>query len=152
MPVIDSTDSFYIIWRKGTESDPFILINNYSTTIVNRYAILREIPDPKQHVVISGYTEIYENNPTGTNFYVDYNTGLLFFDASQNGNAITPVFYGRGIIMTSASRIFLHNEDPEVITSIQDLIDTSAKSITFHTTSPTSSDGNDGDIWFVYQE
>jgi hypothetical protein len=47
-------------------------------------------------VTIPGYTEILTGTPTGTEFLVDYTTGVISFSSSQNGNTIAATYTGLG--------------------------------------------------------
>ncbi|MDD4781937.1 MAG: hypothetical protein PHT02_15230 [Tissierellia bacterium] len=150
-------DKYLNLFRAGTTEDPYVIRTDL-IKIVNNLAILVEYPNNFYHVTIPGFTEVYINageeltEPEPYTFICDYLSRRLIFNSQHNGEMISATYQGMGVILTYACTVALSNSTEEVPITLQDIIDTSAKSITFHTTSPTSSDGNDGDIWFVYQE
>lgn len=150
-------DSYLILKRAGTQSDPYVEKNEY-ITVINNIAVLSEIPARLNHVIIPNFTEIFLNSwetleePAENTFIVDYTTGRLIFNSAHNGEVLHASYHGTGVILTFASRIVLADSTPEAVTTLQDIINTAAKSITFHNTSPNQEDGKDGDIWFIYDE
>ena len=138
--------------RAGTEADPYVSLEN-SRVIVNNQITLDEIPCELNHVTITGYTEVYELADLATStFFSNYLNGLITFDQSQEGTTVTASYYGRGVILYPIERLYTDVSSSGVVTTLQSIVDTSAKSITFHTTAPESTDGENGDVWFVYQE
>jgi len=136
--------------RAGTQEDPYIDKID-SRLIVNNNIVLDELPDSFNGVIINGYTEVRKIiDLTATNFFVNYLNGIITFTSSENSKTVVANYKGRGVIQMPSSRSYYTNGVGDVVGTIQSLIDTSAKSITFHTTTPLSSDGEDGDIWFVY--
>lgn len=150
-------DKYLNLFRAGTTDDPYIIRTDL-IKIVNNLAILVEYPNKFYHVTIPNFTEVYVNageeltEPEPNTFICDYDGGRLIFNSQHNGQMVSASYQGMGVILTYACRVADASSTTEVVTTLQDIIDTSAKSITFHTTSPTSSDGEDGDVWFVYQE
>lgn len=144
--------------RAGTTEDPFIHYSGQQIMIKENQVLLPEIPDFFQKVTVTGesitWVEIFDTTAelTENQYRVNYSWGLVDFHSSRNGLTLSFDFYGTGVFYLPMARIWSQNLGNTVTQTLQDIIDTSAKSITFHTTSPTSSDGNDGDIWFVYQE
>jgi hypothetical protein len=58
---------------------------------------LTEVPEgPFPAVIIPGYTEIASGVPTGTQFLVDYTTGVITFATAQDGNSISASYTGLG--------------------------------------------------------
>jgi hypothetical protein len=58
---------------------------------------LTEVPQgPFPAVTITGYTEIASGTPTGTQFLVDYTTGVITFSTSQDGNSVSVSYTGLG--------------------------------------------------------
>lgn len=58
---------------------------------------LVEVPQgPGPAVTIPGYAEITFGSPTGTNFIVNYTTGVVTFDTTQNGIDILVSYIGLG--------------------------------------------------------
>jgi len=58
---------------------------------------LIEVPQgPAPAVTISGYTEITSGSPTGTQFLVNYETGVITFSTAQDGNVVLASYTGLG--------------------------------------------------------
>lgn len=85
-------------------------------------------------------------------YYVDYLNGIVFHNQYFNNKTLTYQYLGEGTHLFPASRIWTQENNGVVKETLEDILNTSAKSITFHTVAPTDDEGNDGDIWFVYQE
>lgn len=119
----DIDDEIRILWHDGSIDDPYT--DEITTApIINSKLVLDFIPDPFSHVTISGYNEIYTGEPSATEFLVNYNTGVILFNSSAEGTTVTASFKSRGVILFPAERIFLHNENPNVVDTLQDLVDT----------------------------
>jgi len=66
-------------------------------TVAPNVIRLVEVPQgPAPAVTIPGYNEIITPSPTGVQFFVDYATGVITFDASQNGNVVSVSYTGLG--------------------------------------------------------
>jgi hypothetical protein len=115
-------DPLFIVWRKGTIDDPYVTRTD-STKIVNKSIVLLEVPDRFTHVTITGYSEIYQGDPTSSQFIVDYATGFVTFNISEEAKTVAATYKGRGLIMYPASRVRVHNSNPDVVQSIQDIVD-----------------------------
>jgi chemotaxis protein histidine kinase CheA len=116
-------DPIRIVWRKGDSSEPYV-DKVESQKVINNMVVLTEIPDEFTHVSISGYTEIYEGTPSTYQFIVNYENGIITFHASQEGLTISNMTYkGRGFILYPASRIYGHNDNPDVTITLQQIID-----------------------------
>ena len=63
---------------------------------VVRLVEVPQAPSPFSTVSIPGYNEITVGSPTGTQFLVDYTTGVITFNVSQNTNAILVSYIGLG--------------------------------------------------------
>jgi len=58
---------------------------------------LIEVPQgPAPAVFIPGYNEIITGSPTGVQFIVNYETGVITFNASENGNVVSASYTGLG--------------------------------------------------------
>lgn len=58
---------------------------------------LTEVPQgPTPNVFIPGYIEIPSGAPVGTQFVVDYTTGVLTFNTAQDGNSVSVDYTGLG--------------------------------------------------------
>lgn len=137
MPEIKTYDHFNdplkIIWRKGDQDDPYIPRSD-SLPIINGIITLLEIPAKEQRVKISGMTEvnqdIYERRKSlqPNEFLVDYNVGIIQFHPSQEGKAFLCEYWGRGIILYPASRVYaLVERSPDIVKTLQDIIDEAQK-------------------------
>lgn len=137
MPEIKTYDHFNdplkIIWRKGDEDDPYIPRSD-SLPVINGLITLLEIPAKEQRVKISGLSEInqeiYERRKSlqPNEFLVDYNVGVIQFHPSQEGKARLCEYWGRGIILYPASRVYaLVERSPDIVKTLQDIIDEAQK-------------------------
>jgi len=139
---INYSDPLHIVWRAGTEEDPYIDKED-TFDIVNSKIILTEIPSELNHVTISGMTEIYTGTPIATEFIVDYATGVITFHSDNEGLSKTCTYKGRGLIMYPASRIYY--TDGTEINNIQQIIDNGQLLIQTLTEDPD--DPAIGEIW-----
>lgn len=144
--------------RAGTTEDPFIHYSGQEIMIKENQVLLSEIPDFFQKVTVTGefitWVEIFDTTAelTENQYRVNYSWGLVDFHSSRNGLTLSFDFYGTGVFYWPIARLWTQENNGTVIQTLQQLIDTSAKSITFNPNEPTSSDGNDGDIWYVYTD
>lgn len=116
-------DPIQILLRKGTSDDPYV-DKIESHLIKNNIIVLDELPDEFFHVKIDGYTEIYEGFPKENEFIVSYYNGIATFHESQNGKTVLNVIYkGRGCVLYPAQRIYAHNDNPNVVDTLQTVID-----------------------------
>ena len=115
-------DPLHIVFRKGTVDDPYVP-KTTTQKIINNIIVLDEIPDKFSHVVIPDYAEIYSGEPTSTQFIVNYQNGIVTFNPSEEGKSIIATYNGRGQILYPASKIYVHSENPDVVRTLQDLVD-----------------------------
>lgn len=111
-------------YRAGTIADPYIDITE-SKKIVNNQILLSEIPVKKNRVIISGYVEIDEVPKTGLEsikFIVDYNEGIIQFNASEEGKTLSLTYKGRGNHYVSAARIWTEESLGNVTQTLADII------------------------------
>lgn len=122
-----SYDGINYLLRKGTLEDPYILIND-TATIINGKAMLQEIPDYIYKVRVTNYIEITQDryNQTKTlnsnQFLVDYSTGMIKFNVSENGKTVPVEYKGRGIIQFPAERVYVNSDNIWAVDNLQDLI------------------------------
>lgn len=142
------TDPILITWRKGTVDDPYSYRQD-TVKIVNNIIVLTEIPDPYNHVTVSGYTEIYDGTPTSSQFIVDYEKGVVTFNASENAKQVTANYRGRGLIQYPAERIYARSpQDTNIVNDLQSIVESSwtgggtVQSITSTTQDLVISNGN----------
>jgi Tfp pilus assembly protein PilZ len=105
-----------------------------------------------QEVYFVEVINISNNVLTKYQYYVDYISKIITVNNYFNNSQLIFDYLGEGNTFISANSIYTLSEGTEVLQTLQNIIDTSAKSITFHTTPPTDEDGENNDIWFVYQE
>ena len=63
---------------------------------VIRLVEVPQAPAPSSTVSIPGYTEIFSGSPTGTQFIVNYTTGVITFNLTQDGNSVSVSYIGLG--------------------------------------------------------
>jgi hypothetical protein len=114
-------DNIVIIWRKGTVDDPYVSMND-TLSIVNGKTVLNEIPDEFNHVVVPSYVEIRSGIPEPNQFVVNYQTGVLTFNQSENGKTVTASYMGRGVLQIPASRVTYFDTNNNIWNDIQNLI------------------------------
>ena len=102
---------YEMLWRTDENGVPTsVAIEEQVVVGENLYLTLEEIPDSYQRVTIATDTgRVYEsmnrNQLTTNRFYVDYNSGIVYFDSSLLGKSLTINYYGRGYKRINASRI-----------------------------------------------
>ncbi len=121
-------DPLHIVFRKGTEDDPYVPIEG-TQKIINNIIVLDEIPDEFSHVQIENYTEIFEGEPTSTQFKVNYQNGIVTFNPSEEGKTVSFSAVGRGIILYPAERIYIHSEEPNILKTFQNVVDEAEEAI-----------------------
>jgi hypothetical protein len=107
--------------RKGTYDDPYVPITE-TFTVRDGRVILTEIPDQFTHVTVSGYTEVYKNIPTATQFYADYNLGIIYFNSTKNNTSLSFTYKGTGAVYFPASRIWTEVNGRDVTETLSDMI------------------------------
>lgn len=122
-------DPLTIIYRKGTDEDPY-KDRSDSLPVINGIITLLEIPSLRDRVEISGMIEIdqeiYENRKTlkPNEFLVHYSTGIILFHSSVDGRTFLCRYKGRGLILYPASRIYaMVSRNPDVVITLQDYIE-----------------------------
>ncbi|WJV20673.1 hypothetical protein QU593_09685 [Rossellomorea marisflavi] len=134
-PNIDPT---YLFKRQGTANDPFIpLVQNI--TVKTQKVTLKEIPSyiDKVKVTFSNGTSLVEITGSTINagqYRVDYSTGIVQFNSSENDKELKFDYLGTGHVNIGANRVLLNtsatnNEEVSVQEIIDDQIDLYAKAI-----------------------
>lgn len=121
-------DPLHIVARTGSDDNPYLQIDE-SMKIINNIITLAEVPDKFSHVQVENYVEIYSGVPTSTQFIVNYQNGIVTFNPSENGETVSVTYFGKGYILYPANRIIVHNEDPNIETSLQTIIDNGMEAI-----------------------
>lgn len=127
-------DSVRILWRSGTQNDPFV-DQTESLKIINNRICLSEIPAEDFRVFINGFTEIDKRKPAakkipeGVEFIVNYSNGIIDFHPSQEGKTVVAIYKGRGMIQYPASRIWAHYPNPDVVMNLQEIIEISRQRV-----------------------
>lgn len=102
---------YEIQWRTDENGVPTsVAIEEQVVVSDNLYLTLEEIPDSYQRVIITTengrvHESMNRNQLTTNRFYVDYNSGIVYFDSSLLGKTLTINYYGRGYKRINASRI-----------------------------------------------
>lgn len=111
--------------REGSIADPFV-DKVESLTVVSGRLLLTEMPVKQNGVVIDGHTEIDVNTPTGTQFYVDYTNGTVYFVSTKNA-VVTARYKGRGLVQIPSERVY-HKKGSvtRTLDTIVETVDTSA--------------------------
>lgn len=160
----------FISIRRGNNEQPLVSLSEYKK-IINGLVILSEIPHRQNKVQVMGnfgletyqWYEIVDGFPTldteskiGT-YKVDYVYGYVYFHPDVSGSILQFSFYGSGAVYIPASRIYSSFQSNgsgsyDIKETLEDIIQTSAHHFIFSTVQPDDVDGEDGDVWFVYQE
>jgi hypothetical protein len=135
MPYSDYSylDPIHIVWRKGTEDDPYIDRIEY-LKILNRKVVLSEIPDKTTRVKIAGMKEInydgsLKKSIAPTEFSVNYSTGVVQFHESQESNSANTIYKGKGFIQYPSNRIYHQDELNNVVESLDKIIERAKASV-----------------------
>jgi hypothetical protein len=121
-------DGIIISWRAGTANDPYVNKSDVKK-VVNNVIPLDEIPSEFSHVTISGYFEIYGGTPNSNQYIVNYQNGVVTFNPSENGKTLTCTYQGKGQIFYPAERIYLHSDNPDIVTSLQEIVEESKSTL-----------------------
>lgn len=135
MPYSDYSylDPLHIIWRKGTEDDPYIDRVEYLKVSYNK-VVLAEIPDKFTRVKIAGLIEInYDGIPKKSiapnEFSVNYSTGVIQLHQSVEAKTINIIYKGKGFIQYPSSRIYHQDEMNDVVESLEQIINRAKASV-----------------------
>lgn len=111
--------------REGSLADPFV-DKVESLRVVDGRLLLSEMPVKQNGVIVDGHTEIDTNTPTGTQFYVDYTNGTVYFVSTKNAT-VTARYKGRGLVQIPSERIY-HKKGSvtRTLDVIVETVDTSA--------------------------
>lgn len=133
MGYFPNIDPVYLYQRKGTTDDPYIprkeekvvYANTNKEGIPSYYATLGEIPDFKTKVKVVGsngilYKETTNDTFSSNEYRVDYTTGIVYFNGSNNEKLFRFDYLGTGYVSFPSSRIIM--DDGEM--SLQEFIRT----------------------------
>lgn len=111
-----------------------VKIENETHTIMKNRIVLNQLPSTYYRIQIDG---MKENLGTGNNlekdeFRVVYESGMIFFNTSMEGQEITITqYYGIGMEMIPTSRIYIGTkEDGNITNTLYDMIKVGTNSIT----------------------
>lgn len=107
--------------RSGLEGDEYVEITE-SYKIIDGRILLSELPAESRRVQIEGYSEVL-NIAQGLNsnqFFVNYLSGHVFFNPSEEGKTVQVHFYGRGLVYIPDTRIYTAQENGEVTQLLSD--------------------------------
>lgn len=122
-------DPLYIDWHRNSQGQEYsVLIQNESHKITKNIIFLTQLPDIQHRVLIDG---MYETDGviTSPQFYkVNYENGMVTFHSSlDQGTINVSKYYGRGIIMYPASRIWtklsVNGEVTQTVDGAFDILD-----------------------------
>jgi len=95
-----------------------------TVTIRDGKALLTEVPDQFNMVLISGYFEIASGTPLSNQFLVNYTNGIIQFNPSENQKNLMCSYFGTGYTAISADRIYTGtDENNNIIQTVQNLAD-----------------------------
>lgn len=95
-----------------------------SLKINNGIIFLKEIPDKGNGTTIPSFNEVQkpEDLDDESKFYVDYNTGVVYFDTDNDGTKVDITYHGIGVTYYPASRIYLEvDENHDVVKTMSDI-------------------------------
>lgn len=95
-----------------------------SLKINNGIIFLKEIPDKGNGTTIPSFNEVQkpEDLDDESKFYVDYNTGVIYFDTDNDGTKVDITYHGIGVTYYPASRIYLEvDENHDVVKTMSDI-------------------------------
>lgn len=129
MSDINSIDPvLFTTFRKGTSDDPYIeKVEQHQ--INNGKVLLNEIPQKQYRVEVASsdnslWYEIDSGIPSGNQYLVDYNIGIINFDSTVNeAKTLTFNYLGIGQIFINSERIAVAQSNGSVTESLQELID-----------------------------
>ena len=118
------TDPIITNYRFDNSGSKITVPVTESLKITNGIIFLKEIPDKRNGTTISSFSEVQkpEDLDSENKFYVDYNTGVVYFDSKLNGTKVNVEYSGIGIVYYPASRIYLEvDENHEIIRTLSDI-------------------------------
>jgi len=136
-------------------------IYNETYSVYSNRLVLNQIPDDYDGVSISHnsapLTEIKNQAKVlaGDEFYVDYSTGMIFFNPVLNEATVNVVEYsGIGYISYPVERIYSKVEGGSVVQTLGDILDAQVREFIFSTDGPPvdASAYKEGSVWFTYTE
>ena len=129
----DFNNSIITQRRLGTSEDPFVNLSE-AHTIENSVVQLSEIPDSFQKVTVTGqsitWSEQVSGLPSVNTYVVDYSINLVTFHSSREGMQLQFDFKGTGLHFIPISMIYTNASDGEVITTLQDVVESSGEAST----------------------
>ena len=117
--------------RKGDSESPFIFIKE-THQVVNGKCVLSEIPNEFNKVQVEGLNvEWYETKsvPKENEFNVDYRNGIVTLNSSRNGEQLEFSYYGMGVEFFPSQRVWVSEQNGNVVETLDDIIDTSQDKI-----------------------
>ena len=107
----NNLDLIHVFKREGTPENPFVDVNETFTVNHDR-VFLKEIPDISHKVIVTEGTNRYNEvvSLSGlsniTDFYVDYNEGIVYFKQALSNKKLRFEYRGKGYVLYPASRIY----------------------------------------------
>lgn len=118
------TDPIITNYRFDSSGSKITVPITESLKITNGIIFLKEIPDKRNGTTISSFSEVQkpEDLDSENKFYVDYNTGVVYFDTKKNGTQVNITYHGIGIVYYPASRIYLEvDENHDIVKTLSDI-------------------------------
>lgn len=118
------TDPIITNYRFDSSGSKITVPITESLKITNGIIFLKEIPDKRNGTTISSFSEVQkpEDLDSENKFYVDYNTGVVYFDTKKNGTQVSITYHGIGIVYYPASRIYLEvDENHDIVKTLSDI-------------------------------
>ncbi|WP_442636619.1 hypothetical protein [Rossellomorea marisflavi] len=133
-----NVDPTYLFKRQGTANDPYIPLVQ-KITVKTQRVTLKEIPSYINKVKVSftngtALTEVTGTTISANEYRVDYSTGMVHFNSSENDKELKFEYLGIGHVNIGANRILLNtsatnNEEVSVQEIIDDQIDLYTKAV-----------------------
>jgi glycerophosphoryl diester phosphodiesterase len=126
-------EALTILYRKGTQDDPFVSVEE-NIKVTNNRVFLKEIPDDYTKVTVETLQgvplyETLEKSPSVNNYYVDYRLGICVFNEGQDGQSLNFTYLGKGMTFVNSSRIFIEGSESDPVKTLQDIVDESTTQI-----------------------
>lgn len=126
-------DPLYIDWHRNAQGQEYsVKITNETKKITNNIVFLTQIPDIQYRVQIEGMFETEGEITDTTLFKVNYENGMITFHESLNeATKVIKEYYGRGVIMYPASRIYTKlTESGDIEETLEDITNSLNEALT----------------------
>jgi hypothetical protein len=126
-------EALAILYRKGTQDDPFVSVEE-NIKVTNNRVFLKEIPDDYTKVTVETLQgvplyETLEKSPSVNNYYVDYRLGICVFNEAQDGQSLNFTYLGKGMTFVNSSRVYIEGTESDPVKTLQDIVDESTTQV-----------------------